>query len=117
MSFQVIFDQGTYVLESINNLMNAGLWGGILAFLVVYFFLRRFRMTLIINLAMPITMATLTTVVVFLPLIFMGDNPGMTFYMARMGVPVISALLASLFVALIFIPLATMIFSAAKEPL
>ncbi len=182
MSFQVIFDQGTYVLESINNLMNAGLWGGIFAFLVIFFFLRRFRMTVIINLAipisllvtvvviyfmgwslnimtmmglmvsvglvvdnsivvveniyrlrkeglsrrdaaiqgasevaMPITMATLTTVVVFVPLIFMGDNPGMTFYMARMGVPVISALVASLFVALVFIPLGTMIFSSQKE--
>lgn len=182
MNFEVIFDQGKYVIESIDNLKNSGFWGGIFAVVIIYFFLRRMRMTLIINVAipvsllitivaiyfwgwslnmmtmmgmmisvgmvvdnsivvveniyrlrklgfsqrdaaiqgtgevaMPITMATLTTVVVFLPLIFMGDNPGMTFYMARMGMPVIVALLASLLVALVFIPLATLMFTSQQE--
>ncbi len=183
MRFEMIFDQGTYVKESINNLKSSGIWGGIFAFFILYYFLRRVRMTLIINLAipisllatiivvyfvgwtlnimtmmglmvsvgmvvdnsivvveniyrlrkeglaprdaaiqgasevaMPITLATLTTVVVFLPLIFMGNDPGMTFYMSRMGMPIIAALLASLVVALLFIPLATMIFSGMQEP-
>ncbi len=56
--------------------------------------------------ALAVTMATLTTVVVFLPLILMNDQVGFSFYMMRIGLPVIFSLLASLFVALVFIPLA-----------
>ena len=170
---QILFDQGKYIRESVNNLKNTGLWGGIFAFLVLYFFLRRFRMTLIVIVAIPlsilislmviyfigwsmniitmmglmisigmvvdnsivvleniyhkkmqgydvksaathgasevalaVTMATLTTVVVFLPLILMNDKVGFSFYMLRIGLPVIFSLLASLLVALVFIPLA-----------
>jgi hydrophobic/amphiphilic exporter-1 (mainly G- bacteria), HAE1 family len=56
---------------------------------------------------LAITMATLTTVVVFLPLMLMGGkNRMMNFYLTKMGLPIIIALVASLFVALIFIPLA-----------
>ncbi len=169
--FQVLFDQGSYITESIDNLKNAGLWGAIFAVLILYYFLRRVRMTLIILLAIPlsllmtvtflyfvrwslniitmmglmisvglvvdnsiviveniyrmkyrglgtkeaavtgasevalaVTMATLTTVVVFLPLILMNDDVGFSFYMLRIGLPVIVALLASLIVALLFIP-------------
>ena len=58
------------------------------------------------DVALAVTMATLTTVVVFLPLILMNDNVGFRFYMLRIGMPVIIALLASLVVAMIFIPLA-----------
>jgi hydrophobic/amphiphilic exporter-1 (mainly G- bacteria), HAE1 family len=54
---------------------------------------------------LAITMATLTTVVVFLPLMLMGGRE--TFELSRIGIPVVSALLGSLLVALIFIPLAT----------
>lgn len=53
---------------------------------------------------LAITMATLTTVVVFLPLMLMNGNVELTFFLARIGVPVIVALVGSLFVALIFIP-------------
>ena len=56
---------------------------------------------------LAITMATLTTVVVFLPLMLMGGKSRMmSFYLTKMGIPIIIALVASLFVALIFIPLA-----------
>jgi HAE1 family hydrophobic/amphiphilic exporter-1 len=55
---------------------------------------------------LAVTMATLTTIVVFLPLILMNDEIGFKFYMLRIGLPVIISLLASLIVALIFIPLA-----------
>jgi HAE1 family hydrophobic/amphiphilic exporter-1 len=54
--------------------------------------------------SLAITMATLTTVVVFLPLMLMNGNVELTFFLARIGVPVIVALVGSLFVALIFIP-------------
>ena len=36
----------------------------------------------------------------------MNDNVGFQFFMLRIGLPVIVALLASLFVAMVFIPLA-----------
>ena len=170
---QILFDQGKFIKESVDNLKMAGIWGGLFAFLVLYFFLRRLRMTLIVIVAIPlsvlisimviyfigwsmnivtmmglmisigmvvdnsivvleniyhkkaqgmpareaaaygasevalaVTMATLTTVVVFLPLILMNDQVGFSFYMLRIGLPVIFSLLASLLVALVFIPLA-----------
>ena len=64
--------------------------------------------------AMAITMATLTTVVVFLPLMLMTGNVGMTFYLSRMGVPVIVMLVGSLFVALLIIPLASVRFGGGR---
>lgn len=54
---------------------------------------------------MAITLATLTTIVVFLPLMIMGGNSDMSFFITRIGLPVIFALVASLFIALLFIPL------------
>ncbi|BET66561.1 efflux RND transporter permease subunit [Opitutales bacterium ASA1] len=175
MGFEVFFDQGKHVRESIDNLRNSGLWGGLFAAMVLYTFLRAPRMTAIITLAIPLSllmtviaiyfmgwslnmitmmglllsiglvvdnsiviveniyrrrqegtearrasiegtgevglavvMATLTTVVVFLPLMLMGTGGEMAFYMLRLGVPVIVSLLASLFIALIFIPLAAL---------
>jgi len=52
-----------------------------------------------------ILMATLTTIVVFLPLILMNDNTMMSFYLLRIGTPIVAALLGSLCVALLIIPL------------
>ncbi len=170
---EILFNQGDFIKESIDNLKNAAVWGGVFAFLVIYFFLRRFRMSILLNLAIPlsimvsmtvlyfigwtmnlitmvglmisigmvvdnsivvleniyrrrtegmdrktaagvgasevslaITMATFTSIVVFLPLILMSSSAGFKFYMLRIGLPVIFALLASLIVAMIFIPLA-----------
>ena len=62
---------------------------------------------------MAVTMATLTTAVVFLPLILMSDDRHFSFWMLRIGMPVIVGLLASLFIALVFIPLAAQRLSAA----
>ena len=170
---EILFNQGDFINESIDNLKNAAVWGGTFAFLVIFFFLRRFRMSVLLNLAIPlsimvsmtvlyfigwtmnlitmvglmisigmvvdnsivvleniyskrtkgmdrrraagigasevslaITMATFTSIVVFLPLILMSSNAGFKFYMLRIGMPVIFSLLASLVVAMIFIPLA-----------
>jgi len=183
MKFDMLFDQGSYILESINNLKNAGLWGGLFAVFILFFFLRRIRMTLIILLAIPlsllitvtglyfvgwslnlitmmglmvsvglvvdnsiviveniyrikrkgrglkeaavtgasevalaVTMATLTTVVVFLPLMLMNDDVGFRFYMLRIGLPMIFALVASLLVALLFIPLGATTITSRKSP-
>ena len=183
---EILFNQGTFIKESVDNLQSAGIWGGLFAFFVLYFFLRRLRMTLMLNIAIPLSllvsliilyfmgwslnlitmmglmisvgmvvdnsivvleniyrrrsmgddnihaaangtsevglaviMATLTTIVVFLPLILMGGDAGFEFYMLRIGMPVIFSLIASLLVAMVFIPLAaTRIVSKreVKEP-
>ncbi|MCK5075623.1 MAG: efflux RND transporter permease subunit, partial [Calditrichia bacterium] len=58
--------------------------------------------------ALAITLATLTSIVVFLPLFIMKDDVGFfKFYLQRVGTPVILSLVASLLVALVLIPLAT----------
>ena len=177
--FNVFFNQGSFVKDSVNNVRNTAAWGGLFAACILIYFLRTFRMTALITLAMPlcvmitmlvlyavgwslnmltmmglmvglgmvvdnaiviveniyrmrakgvephkaaidgasevglaITMATLTTVVVFLPLMLMGGSE--TFELSRIGIPVVSALIGSLFVALIFIPLATKKFGGAS---
>ena len=182
IDFEVFWDQGEHVQESVDNLKTTGKWGGLLAAMVLFFFLRAVRMTLIITLAIPlsllatvvllyfagwslnigtmmglmlslglvvdnaiviveniyrkrqggmeprqasiegagevglaITMATLTTVVVFLPLILMSDDQFLSFWMLRIGIPVVIGLLASLFIALAIIPLAAQRLSTGKE--
>ena len=64
---------------------------------------------------LAVTMATLTTVVVFLPLILMSDEQMFSFWMLRIGLPVIAGLVASLLIALIFIPLAALKLATSKE--
>ena len=181
MEFRILFNQSEHIMDTVNDLKTAGLWGGLFAMCVLFFFLRRFRMTSIITLAIPlsilisltviyfigwtlnimvmlglmiciglvidnsivvveniyvrkqlgsnsrdaaiggasevalaVTLATMTTVVVFLPLILINDDLGFSFYMARIGMPVIYALLASLVVSLLFIPLAAKNFISRK---
>ena len=178
----VFWDQGKHVTSSVYNLRDSGLWGGLFAAVVLFFFLRAVRMTLIITLAiplcimvtitalyfagwslnmatmmglmlslglvvdnaivivenifrlrqsgvdprrasiegagevgLPVTMATLTTVVVFLPLVLMGSDDNMAFWMLRIGVPVMVGLVASLFIALLIIPLAALKMGSDKE--
>ena len=174
------FDQGDLIMESINNLKNTALQGGFLAVIVLLFFLRRIRVTILIALAIPLSLlmtvvieyfagesvnvlmmmglmlavgmtvdnsivvveaiyrrrelgqeavyaalhgtaevalailaATLTTVVVFLPLILMSDDAQFSFFMGKLGLPVCWALFCSLLVALVFVPLATVKFGGA----
>lgn len=180
--YEVLFNQGELIQESVDNLELTGLWGGFFAFIVLFFFLRRIRMTIIVTIAIPlsvlisltilyflgwslnlvtmmglmiaigmvvdnsivvleniyrkraegleirqaaligtsevglaVTLATLTTVIVFLPLILMNDDIGFKFYMLRIGLPVILSLLASLLVAMIFIPLSATKFVSQKS--
>ncbi len=168
---QGFFNQGAIIRESLSTLLGSGAIGGVLALLVLFFFLRRFRLTLIIALAIPLSlvvgltamyfagetlnimsllglmisvgllvdnsvvvaenvfrlhrqglerrqaaihgageislaiiMATLTTIIVFLP-VSLVQGQGQ-FFMLRLAIPITVSLVASLFVALIFIPLA-----------
>lgn len=167
-----IFIQGNTIVSSLEQVVNSGFQGGILALFVLLFFLRRLRLTVVITLAiplsmfmampfmyfsgqtinlvsliglmiciglvvdnsvvvaenvaryrgrgvprfaaalhgtsevaLPITLATATTVVVFLPAALMSSGT-MQFFMIRMVTPVCISLLASLFVALVLIPMA-----------
>ena len=161
---------GEIIKRQLNSLTNNGLYGAIMAGVVLFFFLRQFRLTLIIALGIPlalfismtvmyfagdtlnmtsilglvicvgllvdnavvvaenihrhfqsgltrkdacvkgvgeiglaITTATLTTIIVFLPSLLVGGE--MRFMLYQLALPVVSALLASLGIAIIFIPL------------
>lgn len=180
--FNIFFDQGVQVKQSIDNLRDSGLWGGMFAALVIYLFLRAPRMTAILTLSIPLSllctivvlfftgwslnmatmmglllavgmvvdnsiviveniyrlrqegieatrasivgagevglavvMSTLTSIVVFLPLILMKGGGDFSFWMLRLGLPVIASLLASLFIALIFVPLAAQRLSRGQQ--
>lgn len=63
------------------------------------------------EISLAITMATLTTMVVFIPLLLMDAGGEIRFYFYRIGIPVIASLGASLGIALLLIPLATKTFS------
>ena len=171
VSLTPLFDQAEFIGLSLDRLKGTALWGGGLAVLVLFLFLRRARMTLCVALSIPtaallsitweyfsggtfnvltmtgltlglgmlvdnsvvvieniarlrsrgmeskaaavagvrdvglaISLATLTSVVVFLPLIFMGDDPTMRLMLAALGIPLCASLLFSLFVALVFLP-------------
>jgi len=168
--FVTIFDQGQVILESLGTLLASGRVGGLFAAFVLFFFLRRLRLTAIITLSIPlsllialtvmffageslniltllglmisvgllvdnsvvvaenihrlhraghsrrdaaikgtgeialaITTATLTTVVVFLP-VALVEGEGQ-FFLLRLALPISVALLASLVVAGVFVPL------------
>ncbi len=170
---QSIFVQGDTIRYSLAQVIDAGKQGGILALFVLLFFLRRLRLTVIISLAIPlslflalpfmyfsgqtinlvsliglmiciglvvdnsvvvaenigryrrrgmgpyaaalqgasevglaITLATMTTIVVFLPAALLSSGPTQ-FFMVRMVTPVCVSLVASLFVALVLIPLSS----------
>ena len=184
--FNVMWDQGAAVRDSIDNIRKTAIWGALFASLILLYFLRAIRMTALITLSIPlcivmtisvlyfldwslnlltmmglmvgmgmvvdnaiviveniyrmrakgmgvdeasvagasevgmaISMATLTTVVVFMPLMFMTGDVGLTFELTRVGIPVVVSLLGSLFVALIFIPLAAKLLgrrAATEDP-
>jgi HAE1 family hydrophobic/amphiphilic exporter-1 len=169
----VLFDQGDVIQGSIRQLRDTGLIGAVFAVLILYFFLRRLRVTLLITLAIPVsllsclvvmyfaggtinvitmmgliicmgmlvdnavvvvenidrhrqegfavreaalagasevalalTMATVTTIIVFLPMIIMSEAGMMRFMLSTLALPVVVSILASLVVAMLFIPLA-----------
>ena len=59
------------------------------------------------DVGLAVSLATLTTVVVFLPLIFMTSNPQMRIMFGSLGLPLCASLLFSLMVALVFLPVVT----------
>jgi len=51
----VIFDQAEFINSSVGNMLNMGLSGAVLALFVLFLFLRNLRSTLVIGLAMPVS--------------------------------------------------------------
>lgn len=168
---EVFFSQADVIRGALGQLESTALWGGGLAILVLFIFLRRVRTTLCVALSIPIsvllaltweyftggsfnvltmsgltlalgmlvdnsvvvienivrfrsqgydrrtaavrgardvglaiTLATMTTVVVFLPLLVIISNQRLRLIIAAMTVPLCMALVFSLAVALVFLP-------------
>lgn len=166
----VVIDQSEFIQNSINNVQQSALWGGLLAILILYIFLRNGTTTFIIALSIPISLiatfgllyfdnltlnqmsfgglalgiglivdnaivvlenivrhrenkeapvdsalvgtkqvagaiiaSTLTTLVIFLPVVFMQTISGMLF--RELALVVVFALLCSLLVALTLVPM------------
>ena len=171
INFVPFFVQGDMIKGSLDQLKQTALGGGLFAAIILFLFLRRFRTTLCVALAipfssllslsfeyfsggsfnmltmigitlgigmlvdnavvvvenivrlretsksdleaaalgtreiaLPVTLATLTTVVVFLPIIFMSGNPMVRLMFGGMGIPLCTSLIASLLVAVVFLP-------------
>ena len=63
--FQVINNQGTFIKQAISEVMNSALFGMLLAVLVLFFFLRRVGMTLIVSVSIPISIIATFTMMYF----------------------------------------------------
>jgi HAE1 family hydrophobic/amphiphilic exporter-1 len=72
---QVIFfrDQSEDILKSLNDLSISGLIGGVMAILVLLFFLRQFRTTMIIGVAIPMAMVFTFSLMYLVRTIFRAD--------------------------------------------
>jgi hydrophobic/amphiphilic exporter-1 (mainly G- bacteria), HAE1 family len=170
LQLQVITDQSDFIQSSIDNVRNAAIWGGVLAVIVLFAFLRNGSATLIIAISIPISIiatfallyfngltlnqmsfgglalgvglivdnaivvlenivrqrqrgktheesalvgtkqvagaiiaSTLTTSVIFLPVLFMQTITGLMFQ--ELALVVVFALLCSLLVALTLVPM------------
>ncbi|MFQ5740351.1 MAG: efflux RND transporter permease subunit, partial [Acidobacteriota bacterium] len=73
LSIQVFRDQSEEILKSIRDLTQAGIFGGILAAVVLYLFLLKFRSTLIISLSIPVSIV-FTFAFMYLLRILGGSN-------------------------------------------
>ncbi len=55
LQFKLAYDQAQFIGDSINNVRDSALIGGALAILILLFFLRNFRSTLVVALSIPIS--------------------------------------------------------------
>ena len=55
LEFEVITDQARYIRRSVREILETALYGGILAVLVLFFFLRSVKKTLIISISIPVS--------------------------------------------------------------
>lgn len=55
LKYDIIYDHSTFIRQSLKNLLNEALTGGVLAFLVLFFFLRAVQASLLVTLSIPVT--------------------------------------------------------------
>ncbi len=55
MRMEKVYDQSIFIASAVNEVRNAGIIGGILAVLVLFFFLRDFWSTVIISISIPVS--------------------------------------------------------------
>jgi HAE1 family hydrophobic/amphiphilic exporter-1 len=55
LELEVITDQARYIRQSVSEVLRTAFYGGLLAIMVLYFFLRSWKSTLIISIAIPIS--------------------------------------------------------------
>ncbi len=55
MQLDIIYDQSVFIKQSIEGVRNAAIQGGLLAFLVILFFLKNIRSAMIVTFAIPIS--------------------------------------------------------------
>ncbi|MGD8426039.1 MAG: efflux RND transporter permease subunit [Balneolaceae bacterium] len=55
MAITNVYDQSTFISSAVNEVVNAGIIGGILAIIILYLFLRNFWSTIIISLSIPVS--------------------------------------------------------------
>jgi len=55
LNMTVVNDQSLFIENSVDEVLNTAIWGGILAILVLYLFLRKMKSTVIISLTIPIS--------------------------------------------------------------
>lgn len=55
MKLEKVYDQSIFISSAVNEVRTAGIIGGILAILVLYFFLRNFWSTVIISISIPVS--------------------------------------------------------------
>ncbi len=66
LGVEPFFNQGDLIMESLNTLLASGRIGGLIALVVLFFFLRRIRMTLIATLSIPLSIVIGLTAMYFL---------------------------------------------------
>jgi HAE1 family hydrophobic/amphiphilic exporter-1 len=92
LSMGMLVDNAVVVIENISRLRAEGLDG------------RRAAVQGTREVGLAVLLSTLTTVVVFMPLIFMSENPILRILFGSIGLPLCLALCFSLLAALVFLP-------------
>ena len=65
LTYHVFFEQSSWIMSSLKALGNAGMWGGLFALGVLFFFLRKYRTTFIIAAAIPSSVLVTLTAMYF----------------------------------------------------
>ena len=73
LSVRIFRDQSQDITKSLDDLKAAGIYGGILAMGVLFFFLRKFRSTIIISIAIPVSIV-FTFAIMYLLRVFAGSD-------------------------------------------